>query len=247
MLEERMEPGLRKWGFLFTEMVLIVASILFAFALDSWWDQRKLGAEEREILLGLQEEFELNRAKLQSRISQHEKNLQAVERLLAASGSDRPHRADLDVDQSLAALIAPPTTDLGNGVLSALISGGRIELLGNLELRARLAAWEGVIAEVHDDETMGRTIVLDIVLPYLIRHGVPVSGPMSTWPDNWSGASRSLADDPQALDRLLFDPQFSVILEVRLGYNHHATGEYRMAMEAVERILDEIQASLSGR
>ena len=36
----------------------------------------------------------------------------------------------------------------GNGVLDALISSGRIELLRNRELRARLAAWRGVIDEV---------------------------------------------------------------------------------------------------
>jgi hypothetical protein len=245
MLEERMEPGIRKWGFLLTEMVLIVASILFAFALDSWWDRRQLATEEREILLGLQEEFILNRSKLESRIVTHEINLLAVEQLLAATGEGHWNSKEVSPDQSLAALIAPPTTDLGNGVLSGLISGGRIELLSNKELRARLAAWEGVIAEVHDDEDMGRTMVLDLVLPYLIRNGVPVSGPMSTWPDNWSGPSRSVADDPDALARLLSDPQFSVILEVRLGYNHHTTGEYRMAMEAVERILDEIRVSLA--
>jgi hypothetical protein len=41
MLEQRSHPTTRRWGFLLTEMVLIVASILFAFALDSWWDERK--------------------------------------------------------------------------------------------------------------------------------------------------------------------------------------------------------------
>lgn len=245
MLEERMEPGIRKWGFLLTEMVLIVASILFAFALDSWWDQRQLVTEEREILLGLQEEFELNQSKLEARMAVHQRNLVSVQQLLDATRQGHWNSTGPDLDKALAAVIAPPTTDLGNGVLSALISGGRIELLSNTELRARLAAWEGVIAEVHDDEDMGRTIVLDIVLPYLIRNGVPVSGPMNTWPDNWSGPSRSVADDPEALARLLSDPSFSVILEARLGYNHHATGEYRMAMEAVTDILDEIRISLS--
>ena len=131
MLEERTETNLRSWGFLLTEMVLIVASILFAFALDSWWDQRKQGAEEFEVLLGLQEEFQLSQSKLQGRIEQHETNLHNLEELLAATTRGRWSASDLSVDQALASMIAPPTTDLGNGVLAALISSGRIELLSN--------------------------------------------------------------------------------------------------------------------
>ena len=88
-----MEPGIRKWGFLLTEMVLIVASILFAFALDSWWDQRQLVTEEREILLGLQEEFVLNRSKLETRMAMHEGNLAAVEQFHIRQPHDaRTHR-----------------------------------------------------------------------------------------------------------------------------------------------------------
>lgn len=244
MLEQRTESNIRTWGFLLTEMVLIVASILFAFALDSWWDQRRQGAEEHEILLGLQEEFQLNQAKLQRRIEQHEQNLLNVEELLAAAMRGGWTAADLSVDEALASLIAPPTTDMGNGVLAALISGGRIEMLSNKDLRGRLAAWEGVISEVQDDELLGRKLVFDTVLPYLIRHGVPVSGPMSTWPDNWSGPSRSVSDDPQALSRLLGDSQFSVILEARLGYNLHARGEYEHARNEIEAILSAVGTSL---
>lgn len=37
-------------GKLFREGVVIVASILLAFAIDAWWDERKERVEEREIL-----------------------------------------------------------------------------------------------------------------------------------------------------------------------------------------------------
>ena len=75
MLEQRLHPNLRRWGMLLSEMVLIVASILLAFALDSWWDERKDRAEEAEILHGLQQEFLLNRSLLQSRVDQHGSDL----------------------------------------------------------------------------------------------------------------------------------------------------------------------------
>jgi hypothetical protein len=224
-------------------MVLIVASILFAFALDSWWDQRRERVEEAEILQGLKEEFLHNRSKLEERIAQHGDNLRGLEVLVAASRRGYWDSAEFSVDRALAALISPPTTDLGAGVLDALISSGRMELLTNRKLRVRLAAWEGVFEEVRDDEVMSRQFVFATVLPYLIRWGVPLSGPMSTWPDQWSGSFRSVADDPEALARLLSDPEFASLLETRYGFKRHASGEYRAAIEAVDGILAEIDAT----
>ena len=120
-----------RWGLLLTEMVLIVASILLAFALDSWWDERRDRLEEQAILHGLREEFLLNRSMLERRVAQHTKEQAELEILRAATKSGRWATGDPDLDAALAATITPPTTDLGNGVLDALISSGRIELLQN--------------------------------------------------------------------------------------------------------------------
>ncbi|MEJ2385633.1 MAG: hypothetical protein P8Y54_14830 [Xanthomonadales bacterium] len=190
---------LARWGLLLSEMALIVASILLAFALDSWWDERKDRVEEAEILQGLQEEFRLNRAVLERRLAQHTKEQGELVILRAATRNGHWTDDALELDEALAAMITPPTTDLGNGVLDALISSGRIELLRNRELRARLAAWRGVIDEVLDDEQMNRAFVFDRILPYFIAEGVPLSGPMSHWSDDWGATARSLGDDPAAV------------------------------------------------
>lgn len=243
MLEERSDPDLKRWGFLFTEAVLIVASILLAFALDSWWDERKERVVEAEILHGLEEEFLLNRSKLDYRMGRHWEDLEGMASLLAAANLGRWASEEITVDEAIANLISPPTTDLGNGVLNALISSGRIELLGNRELRARLAAWEGVFGEVRDDEEMSRDFVFDRVIPFLVQHGVPVSKAMSAWPGTDFEQDRSIADYPDRYARFLQDPQLAVILEARMGFKMHTTGEYQAAMQAVDEILAEIDRS----
>ncbi|MEJ2401941.1 MAG: hypothetical protein P8Y52_11190 [Xanthomonadales bacterium] len=242
----RSDSPLARWGLLITEMVLIVASILLAFALDSWWDERKDRVEEQAILQGLRAEFELNRTLLERRVAQHTREQAEVEILRAATVSGAWTSADLDLDTALAAMLSPPTTDLGNGVLDALISSGRIELLQNRELRAQLAAWRGVIDEVLDDEQMNRDLVFDRTIPYFIAEGIPLSGPMSYWSDDWGDTARSLGDDPEAVARLLGDPRFKVLLEARLGFRYHTSGEYRTALEAVDDLLAEIDRSLGN-
>jgi hypothetical protein len=235
---------LQRWGLLLSEMVLIVASILLAFALDSWWDERKDRVEEQEILHGLREEFQLNRESLERRLAQHTKEQAELEVLRAASRTGDWPPGELALDTALAAMLTPPTTDLGNGVLDALIGSGRIELLGNRTLRARLAAWRGVMDEVSDDEAINRTFVFTDIIPYFIAEGVPLSGPMSAWSDDWGATVRSLTDDPAAVTRLLGDPRFQTILEARMGFRYHTTGEYRAALDAVDAILAEIDRSI---
>lgn len=245
MLEERSHPDLRRWGFLFTEAVLIVASILLAFSLDSWWDERKERVEEAEILHGLQQEFLLNRSKLENRIERHHQDLDAMRELLVATSLGGWRSQEITFDRGISALVAPPTTDLGSGVLDALVSSGRFELLENRELRIRLAAWAGVFAEAYDDELLSRKFVFDDVVPKLIESGVPLSTAMSQWQDIEFSQHRSLTDDPEAFTRLLQDPGWAVLLEARLGYKMHTTGEYQAALDAVEGILEEIDRSMT--
>jgi len=241
-----MESDLKRWGFLITEMVLIVASILLAFALDSWWGERKDREEEREILIGLRDEFTHGRNLLVDRIEQHEADLRKMETLLAATHQGEWTSSEYSVDATLAAMIAPPTTELARGVLDGLISSGRIELLQNRKLRGLLAGWANVFGEVSDDEHMSRALVFDRVVPYMIEHAVPISGPMGEWWGDWIPVRKSVADSSEELMRLLGDRHFSVMLEARLGFKWHTTEEYADALDAMDAILAEIEESLSG-
>jgi hypothetical protein len=45
------------WGQLTVEGIAIIVSILQAFWIDAWWDDRQNVDEEREILIGLETEF----------------------------------------------------------------------------------------------------------------------------------------------------------------------------------------------
>jgi hypothetical protein len=65
--------------------------------------------------------------------------------------------------------------DPRTGVLDALVASGRLELIQSRELRAKLAAWDGVVEEVRDNELAMRDFGLNVITPYLARRGLPVS------------------------------------------------------------------------
>lgn len=227
---------------LVAEALVIVASILLAFGIDAWWNERQERIEETEILFGLSQEFTHNRAILENRLTEHVTIVRAVEGLLAATYRGSWESGDFTVIEALGALIGPPTTDLGSGVLDALLSAGRLQVLTNKELRVKLTGWEGVFEEVHDDEMIGRNFVFDRIIPYLMRWGVPLNGAFLY---TRIRSPTSISDDAEAVTRLWADAEFRAILEVRYGFLSHNTGEYDLALVAIDEILGEIELSLS--
>ncbi len=229
---------------LFAEGVLIVASILLAFGIDAWWKGRNDRIDEQEILHGLKEEISQNRAILEVDIADHAATMKLLEQFLVALEKGVTSETALLVDTVLSEMLRPGTTDLGQGAIDALLSSGRIELLTDKNLRKKIAAWNSVFAEVQDDQANNSKMVYEQFFPYFAHNGIPVSAPLSAWYDDWPVVTRSVSDDPVALARLLEDPEFRALVEVRYGYKIHLTSEYEKALAATSAILAEIDRSL---
>lgn len=233
------------WKRITVEAFAIVVSILLAFAIDAWWDERGERSEEAEILLGLRKEFLLNKETLDRHLSLHEESLLLYKQLLTAAYSDDWQSHELDIDRTLNWLLSPTTTDIGGGVLVGLVNSGRIELLSSRTLREKLAGWEGVFGEVRDDEVWNSELISDRIIPYLQRQGVPL-GSVFRWEGvDWPTAARTLLEDTDALSRLITDREFLTLVELRYGYGAHTTGEFQEAIAAADEILIELDQSIS--
>jgi hypothetical protein len=226
------------------ESLMIVASILLAFGIDAWWEERQNRREEQEILRGLKEEFGKNREILEGDITDHAATMQLLEQFLIAIENGAGSDTELLIDKVLSEMLRPGTTDLGQGAIDALLSSGRIELLSDKNLRTSIAAWNGVFDEVRDDQANNSKMVYEQFIPYFARNGVPASAAMSIWYQDWPVTPRSVSDDPAALARLLQDPEFRSLVEVRYGYKIHLTSEFENALSATMEILAKIDDSL---
>lgn len=240
---------LRSWGFLLTEGVLIVISILFAFALDSWWDERQDRKDEQAILQALHDEFSVNREVIIHYRGLNQDGIESLEAILSSIEAGRWVSDSRSPDEALAYLILAPTPDVGAGVLNALIGSGRIELLHDRGLRIRLANWKGVYDELLDDLLPSKGFAYDTVIPYVISKGLPVIGAfeMMNIPFGENVSHRSLADNPEVLAEFLSDPQLPTMLEIRVGILRHASQEYDTVLGEIDGILNDIEASISSR
>ena len=233
------------WKRLSVETAAIVASILLAFAIDAWWEDRQIRYEEQEVLQGLQEEFVSIHGVLTRDKARHLQRLQSLEDLLLAFDNRQPKNSGTIVDAVLLEMMYPGTSKIGNGTLDALLSSGRAEILTSRRLRTQLAAWEGVIGEVWDDQAHNTKTVYEIHIPYFVSENVAVGALMHQWYADWPVSVRSVSDEPNAIERLMQDSRFRVLVEIRYGYKRHLTGEFDAAITAAEAILLEIEKSIN--
>jgi hypothetical protein len=144
-LPERSAKGL------VVDVVAIVLSILLAFAIDAWWDERQERAEEREALESLHVEFKFNRNEVASVILTHETAVQSVAMLMEMGQEEILALSAEDVQQHMRFLANPRTFDAVRGTVDALTSSGKLGLLQDRELRQALTTFVNILEDAAED------------------------------------------------------------------------------------------------
>ena len=203
------------------ESAAIVASILLAFAIDAWWDERQERIAEAEIVLGLKLEFEENRRLMQEGFEYHAQLMLAVQNLIVATRNLSWTSTSMTIDDAIEYLRAPPTLDIGGGVLDAVISADRLQIISNKNLRRQLAGWESVLDEVRDDQSRDSDFAFNRVVPFLIQHGISTGHGANSQYGDWPVPTESIAADAEILTQLLADQEFRALLDIRLADLYH--------------------------
>ena len=79
-----------QWKRTTAEGVAIVVSILLAFWIDTWWEDRKEGRLEAAYLLELQEDFEQNKSRLEDHAAEFEETARSMRVLQEQSVLESP-------------------------------------------------------------------------------------------------------------------------------------------------------------
>lgn len=201
-------PGKTAWIRIGAEGLVIVGSILLAFALDAWWDRRTEAEEERIILTDLRSDFEASLQGLERRwIPLHTAALRATQELLwlMARGDEPPPQHDGILTPAFIESVVLPTADGSDPValrpvrvqdsivgaalftatydptlssLEALLSSGSLSKVSNREVRALLAQFPAMLADLGDEERLARDHVYAVVRPVLHRQVNAVAAEM---------------------------------------------------------------------
>lgn len=244
------------WSRILAEGTAIVLSILLAFSIDAWWEERQERADEQQIILALKAEFEANRLEAKAVINHHEDSIRRIRefKLLpqaSLEALDSTERLNL-----VRAFASPRTFDPRRGTVSALISASKLGVLRDPSLREALMTFATIVEDANEDRYyMGEVSLW--VWRELLRFGGP-------WRVNPSDDAPSSCVGPEfdrncyIVEQTSYLPDVTVdeLLLIRadrklMGLidrnNIHAAryaSEVNEMLEQIERILAYIQSSL---
>jgi hypothetical protein len=249
----------RRWTDLGVEGVVIVASILLAFALDAWWDSRGQRQEETQVLENLRSEFQAAGSQLDRYLILDQTTLASIEGILrSARAAHAAGRAQVEVATvDLARTLIAPTFDPRTGTLDGLLASGRLGILKSENLRQRLAAWPGLLADAAEEEVRSDALIRDQMEPILWKkmdlsraRTLPVEVAEETCTNVFWGRSCDDLDVEVPLPaRWVSNSSLPASLEVlgvfstRLQILVHGVDQLQTVREEIDLILDEIEAS----
>lgn len=146
-------------------------SILLAFSIDAWWNNRIEQQREREELISMRDEFQSSLSGLDevlSSIKVHAANIDFFIRMLKSAG-DEPV---LVSGTLLGSAITWRTSDVSISSLDALMASGDLNLLPNVELRANLAGLPALLLDVTEDEIIAKNFAENEMSIFLAREGL---------------------------------------------------------------------------
>lgn len=229
------------WARILTEGLVIVVSILLAFGLQAWWEQRQERLAETDALTRLASEFVAVDSVMRAWQDRHRRTFDAGEALLALTGPSTAEPLGADSLGVLLGMVESTwTLDPPGGVLSSLITSGRLNLIRNQELQAALVSHQGLLDDVHGDEVFALRHVSDQLGPYLDQR-VAYRTVVALRNDYRTTSSR-FSDGFQAL---LSDRHFENLIEARVANTYWALRSYQEALDGVARIRLLIQQELS--
>ncbi len=220
------------------ESLLIIVSILIAFAIDAWWDERQDRAEETRLLHALRAEFQENADTIPAFIARRTNTVNLVNELMGDMHAAGFGATVTATSEQVTAYTVHGSFDASSGAFDAMMQSGGIRLIENRELQQRLARWPRMVADTTENDHYLRNVAGPRVFAYLAsRVDFGVAGQFMI-----CRAENPVGDCPSADFEITASRELSSLLFPISGWSGEAARELEeMRIEARDlvRIIDE--------
>ena len=223
------------WIRILVEGGAIVVSILLAFGIDAWWADRQAAEEEQVAVERLGDDFVATRAGLTNTIQVIEETRERFSRFSSASPASVLATPTDSTALVMTALVNAITFDPISGSLDALVSGGRLGMVGSAALRETLASWLKNVEDMKENEADVRSGALRVVRA-MESHGGPFHNSISLLSED------DLAVLPQAGPATLTEMRRDEALMGAARSFHYSRTLYLRELKRIEPVLDSVLA-----
>ncbi|GAA0879142.1 hypothetical protein GCM10009119_21100 [Algoriphagus jejuensis] len=148
------------------EIILLVIGILIALAINNLNQDRIKEKNEQIYLLGLREEFQFSKAKLEELIAVNKANFEGAKQILEHSSSPTNDLDERDFSRLMyASLSMDIAFNPNNSLLTEMINSGNLKNISNPVLRILLTNWIATLEDIERQERdlgIQRERVLDL-------------------------------------------------------------------------------------
>jgi hypothetical protein len=163
------------WRRLAIEAPAIVVSILLAFAIDAWWEERQTEQDIVEDLVIVEHELAENIRLVQLSIDVMQNVVAAKDRLIAELKTNAGSASiEIPAADVYWAIFINPTLDPSLGGTDAWIAAGQLGVIESPELRQRLASVRGKFDDTREEQRDARDIGILQIYP-AIRNSSDIS------------------------------------------------------------------------
>jgi hypothetical protein len=153
------------------EAIVIVLSILLAFTIDAWWDNKGNETQKEALLLVLKEDFIAAKTQLVEQKETHLRIERNLENLLKWSDSTYlSEELKIQFDTLLGVLFWREIYDPPLGTLESIISSSRFDMIENDSLTAKLTKWPSMVSHLNEREIEKIEHFYDAYYPYIRKH-----------------------------------------------------------------------------
>ena len=233
---------------LLAEGVTVVVSILIAFALDAWWEQRQLEDEMREDLAIVETELAENVRLIDFNLDLMDRVITASSSITEALFSDPGATAvELPGEWLYWGIFVNPTLDLSLGAIDAWIATGRLAGIDDPGLRKRLASVRGKVADVTEEQEVARDVGTRDLYPYLAETGGDVRPIVAIFEGGLSQRPITGAYEVPQIDtmRIPNSPQLRLLMQARAIWYLASAQEMRDLRNDLKEIQGLLQKQLA--
>ena len=164
-------------GWLTLQAAAIVGSILLAFAIDAWWENRQEREIENSALVSLHRDFLVSREDLDEALRTFDGWRAHFTRFQSSTAAELAVLDQADAGPIVTSLSPGMTFDPTSGTLDALVNDGRLGLIDDSTLREGLATWLRALEDIIENEADIRAGSLRVQIG-MEPHGGPFQVPV---------------------------------------------------------------------
>ena len=231
------ESSLSTWKWVLAETGIVVAGILIAFSLNSWWADRSAAVQEQAHLLALHSDFKQNVERLNGLAKQQDRVAGASRDLLLIA-RDVKSASVGSVDQLIGEVFSSDQFDPVMGAYENLVNSGGLSQIKDEDLRRMLATFSAMVESRYAEE-FSLTFYLEFNRAFMGQIG---------WAD--AVLKRELIENDGGMElpetdwnhELLADPAFQDHLALRYLTQAQVAQMYRELGRQAEQVLERTAA-----